>query len=127
VHRTHTKKNNSPPVIIEKYIPPNPPPKNTPAITADKKKIDPYSAIKINANPTLPYSILNPDTSSDSPSAKSKGVRLASANLINTHRPVARQHKKNLIIPKFTNMNILTLKPSNQKANRIIKRANLTS
>jgi len=38
-----------------------------------------YSAIKINANPKLPYSILNPDTSSDSPSAKSKGVRLVSA------------------------------------------------
>ena len=31
------------------------------------------------ANLTLPYSTLNPDTSSDSPSAKSKGVRLVSA------------------------------------------------
>ena len=38
-----------------------------------------YSAIKIRANPTLPYSILNPETNSDSPSAKSKGVRLVSA------------------------------------------------
>jgi len=38
-----------------------------------------YSAIKIIANPRLPYSILNPDTSSDSPSAKSKGVRFVSA------------------------------------------------
>ena len=38
-----------------------------------------YSAIKINANITLPYSILNPDTNSDSPSAKSNGVRLVSA------------------------------------------------
>lgn len=38
-----------------------------------------YSAIKIKANPRLPYSILNPDTSSDSPSAKSKGVRFVSA------------------------------------------------
>lgn len=43
------------------------------------KKILAYSAIKIKANPNLPYSILNPDTSSDSPSAKSKGVRLVSA------------------------------------------------
>jgi len=42
-------------------------------------KILPYSAMKITANPTLPYSILNPDTNSDSPSAKSKGVRLVSA------------------------------------------------
>jgi len=38
-----------------------------------------YSAIKIKANITLPYSILNPETNSDSPSAKSKGVRLVSA------------------------------------------------
>lgn len=38
-----------------------------------------YSAMKIIANPRLPYSILNPDTSSDSPSAKSKGVRFVSA------------------------------------------------
>jgi hypothetical protein len=38
-----------------------------------------YSAIKIRAKPKLPYSILKPETSSDSPSAKSKGVRLVSA------------------------------------------------
>jgi hypothetical protein len=38
-----------------------------------------YSAKKIRANPPLPYSMLNPETSSDSPSAKSKGVRLVSA------------------------------------------------
>lgn len=43
------------------------------------KKILAYSAIKIKANPRLPYSMLNPDTNSDSPSAKSKGVRLVSA------------------------------------------------
>jgi hypothetical protein len=34
---------------------------------------------KNNANPPPPYSTLNPETSSDSPSAKSKGVRLVSA------------------------------------------------
>ena len=38
-----------------------------------------YSAIKIRANPNLPYSILKPDTNSLSPSTKSKGVRLVSA------------------------------------------------
>jgi len=38
-----------------------------------------YSAIKIKANPKLPYSVLNLDTNSDSPSAKSKGVRSVSA------------------------------------------------
>ena len=48
-------------------------------ITILSSKILAYSAIKIKANPTLPYSILNPETSSDSPSAKSKGVRFVSA------------------------------------------------
>lgn len=42
-------------------------------------KILAYSAIKIKANPPLLYSVLNPDTNSDSPSAKSNGVRLVSA------------------------------------------------
>ena len=38
-----------------------------------------------NANKNLPYSILNPDTSSDSPSEKSKGVRLVSATHLTNH------------------------------------------
>jgi hypothetical protein len=41
-----------------------------------------YSAIKIMANRALLYSILNPDTSSDSPSAKSNGVRFVSARFV---------------------------------------------
>lgn len=41
-----------------------------------------YSAIKISANDPLLYSVLNPETSSDSPSAKSKGVRLVSASVV---------------------------------------------
>ena len=40
-----------------------------------------YSAKKIKANPPLLYSTLNPETNSDSPSAKSNGVRLVSANI----------------------------------------------
>lgn len=44
-----------------------------------------YSAIKIRANLPLLYSTLNPDTSSDSPSAKSKGVRLVSARVVIYH------------------------------------------
>ena len=35
--------------------------------------------MKIKANPPLLYSVLNPDTNSDSPSAKSNGVRFVSA------------------------------------------------
>jgi hypothetical protein len=45
-----------------------------------------YSAIKIRANVDLLYSVLNPDTSSDSPSAKSNGVRLVSARFVINHK-----------------------------------------
>jgi len=48
-------------------------------------KIFAYSAIKIIANKPLLYSILNPETSSDSPSAKSNGVRFVSARLVMYH------------------------------------------
>lgn len=40
-----------------------------------------YSAKKNNAKGPLAYSTLNPDTSSDSPSVRSKGARLVSANV----------------------------------------------
>jgi len=48
-------------------------------------KILQYSAIKIRANLPPPYSILKPDTSSDSPSAKSKGARFVSASIVTNH------------------------------------------
>jgi len=48
-------------------------------------KILQYSAIKIRANLPPPYSILNPETSSDSPSAKSKGARFVSARSVTNH------------------------------------------
>ena len=44
-----------------------------------------YSATKRIANPPLPYSMLNPETNSDSPSAKSKGARLVSASAVANH------------------------------------------
>ena len=44
-----------------------------------------YSAINRSANMPLLYSVLNPDTSSDSPSARSNGVRLVSARLVIYH------------------------------------------
>jgi len=44
-----------------------------------KRRINPYSARKINEKLSLKYSVLNPETNSDSPSEKSKGVRLSSA------------------------------------------------
>lgn len=51
----------------------------------ENSKILAYSARKIKTNPTEEYSILNPETSSDSPSEKSKGVRLVSAIIITNH------------------------------------------
>ena len=41
-----------------------------------------YSAIKIRVKVPPLYSVLNPETSSDSPSAKSKGDRLVSAKVV---------------------------------------------
>ncbi len=44
-----------------------------------------YSAKNNNIKPVAPYSTLKPDTSSDSLSAKSKGVRLVSAKIEISH------------------------------------------
>lgn len=41
-----------------------------------------YSAMKIRAKLPLLYSTLNPETISDSPSAKSNGARLVSARFV---------------------------------------------
>lgn len=51
-----------------------------------------YSAIKIRANDPLLYSVLNPDTSSDSPSAKSNGVRLVSAKVVENQMRASGVH-----------------------------------
>jgi len=56
-----------------------PPPKKIIPNKNDMRRILVYSASIIKANPPLLYSVLYPETSSDSPSAKSKGVRLVSA------------------------------------------------
>lgn len=53
-----------------------------------------YSAIKINANGPALYSILNPDTSSDSPSIKSYGVRFVSARIVASQMGKKIGHKK---------------------------------
>jgi len=60
------------------------PPKNKILLIILIIKILAYSAIKIKANPPLLYSTLNPETNSDSPSAKSKGARLVSAIVVTT-------------------------------------------
>merc|ERR1712024_161247 len=60
-------------------------PVNTLTPSDENSKILAYSAKKIRTKPTEEYSMLNPETSSDSPSEKSKGVRLVSANNITNH------------------------------------------
>jgi len=55
------------------------PPKNKIVNNIDINKILVYSASITKAKPPLAYSVLYPETNSDSPSAKSKGVRLVSA------------------------------------------------
>jgi len=58
---------------------PNPLIMNSIAVIIVKNNTIPYSATKITANVPLPYSTLNPDTNSLSPSLKSIGARLVSA------------------------------------------------
>lgn len=76
--RTHTNKNA---VVVNQIIPQKltPPPRYKIENNMDIKRILVYSASIINANPPLAYSVLYPETNSDSPSAKSKGVRFVSA------------------------------------------------
>lgn len=57
--------------------------------------IIPYSDIKMRAKSHDPYSILNPETNSDSPSAKSNGERFVSAKQINIQ---TKNKKENLKI-----------------------------
>lgn len=45
-----------------------------------------YSAKKKSTKPLALYSVLNPETNSDSPSEKSKGVRLVSARAEINHK-----------------------------------------
>lgn len=56
-------------------------PKNKIADSVFISKILAYSARKNSANGPPAYSTLNPDTSSDSPSVRSKGARLVSARV----------------------------------------------
>ena len=60
-------------------------PRNKLTPKVENNKIPAYSAKKINTKPTDEYSILNPETSSDSPSEKSNGVRLVSAIIMTNH------------------------------------------
>lgn len=59
-----------------------------------------YSAMKIKANVPDLYSVLNPETSSDSPSLRSKGVRLVSAKEVMI-QIVNKGHNSNINMIEF--------------------------
>jgi hypothetical protein len=105
--RAHTQKNTKPqdsPLNLKFIVPEE---KKTKINNKDIKKIIAYSAIKIKANPTAPYSTLNPDTNSDSPSAKSNGVRLVSAKQEINHTPIKGKKIKDFPQKRFSSLIIL--------------------
>jgi len=89
-------------------------------LNIDKNIIFPYSDKKIIAKPPLLYSVLKPDTNSDSPSAKSNGARLVSA----TNKHI--QHKNHIGLIKTKNHTLLVKSAKlyerrNRKIVRIMK------
>lgn len=83
-----------------------------------------YSAIKNRANGPAAYSTLNPDTSSDSPSVRSKGARFVSASVEMNHI-IVRGHVGKISQMSFcVNISVLSVNdPFNIKTDkRIIAR-----
>jgi len=77
-----------------------------------------YSAIKSKANNPPPYSILKPETSSDSPSAKSNGARLVSATeLVNQTTIIGKRSKQigNILSAAFSQEKEISIKAENNK------------
>lgn len=72
-------------------------------------KIIEYSAKKIKANPPLLYSILNPDTNSDSPSEKSKGARFVSAKRMIIMETQIKIFRKKKIVYFWYSKNVIIL------------------
>ena len=84
------------------------------------KSILRYSPIKQKAKENPPNSVLNPETNSDSPSEKSKGVRLVSAKIVGNHniskgKMLNKQIITNFIFKKFRHTK-KNLKDRRQKA-----------
>jgi len=90
-------------------------------------KILAYSAMKIKANPPLLYSVLNPDTNSDSPSAKSKGVRLVSAKQDANHTNARGNVKNRSHTSSWYSLNKHKSNPPTKKIKDNKTKANLTS
>ena len=85
-----------------------------------------YSDIKIRANRFLEYSVLNPDTNSLSPSAKSNGVRLVSASkVVNQINNKGAAHMN--VLKALDDMIICRLNDIRKSSNEIKIKAILTS
>ena len=85
-----------------------------------------YSDIKMKAKLAPPYSTLKPDTSSDSPSTRSKGVRFVSARRVtNQHTNKAGTRNNDQLIRSNKGVLKLYLISSTNPARR--NRAILTS
>lgn len=74
-------------------------------------KILEYSARKNRAKGPPAYSILNPETSSDSPSVKSKGARLVSAKVEIYHIIASGQAGTRSQIVSWVKLNVCSVKP----------------
>ena len=85
-----------------------------------------YSAIKINANLPALYSMLNPETNSDSPSAKSNGVRFVSARIVVNHIIVRGKKKRAFIDRDMVAINVKSSDACRMRGDIRIS-ANLTS
>jgi len=102
-----------------------PPPKNNTALNKLITRILAYSAKKISAKPAEPYSILNPETNSDSPSAKSNGARLVSATQVTNHiREIGRIRKESQIFSCISfnskKLNVVNTNNGNNKIKAIL-------
>lgn len=76
----------------------------------------PYSAINKKANLDPPYSMLNPETNSLSPSAKSKGARLVSATMQINHKPKKAGKRREIQETLFCALNLSKNKIIHSKA-----------
>ena len=88
-------------------------------VNNENKIIIPYSLIKIKAKSTDPYSILKPETNSDSPSAKSNGARLHSATHDRYQQKISGKNKTRFILYFIKNLILKLFK--NSKKEKIIK------
>ena len=109
VHRTHTQTNTKVQEVNKQLNLRALGEMNIQLNKVDMKKMLAYSAIKIIANPTEPYSILKPDTNSDSPSAKSKGVRFVSATQLISQITTKGVKIRNLNVKEFNLKKLIIL------------------